>query len=419
MESLTRMAAPYVLSAVAIVFAPIVPAATIASLGHAAGAQCAAADVDDAGDVVGSCSPANTNGPIVAWVSAVGGNEMPLAPLATGHSCVAQGITQGKKVVGHCDDASLMNFTVVWNAASPTSPPVKLVPLAGLLGLLPPPDVGTSATGYNQFGSVVGESVAGNGDFTAVVWTAGSGTPVQVSSRGDNCRAVDVQSQTATGNPIVLLDCPSGGLTISKIATPTGLLGAYVAAPLPLATRASDCIVTSINATGQILGTCEFSDLTKDPFSRAVLWLTPTSTPITLNLPNSAGDLIGKASAGVAENDAGDFIFQYRTSDGRTNAGYLDLSGNAAFFLPSLQAGTNVAAIGLSETGVVLGEATNATEHGQPVTWSVGSLSLSTVPLFDGSLGGVATAISPNGGFTVGSTIDSSHVEDAIEETLP
>lgn len=421
MESLTRMAAPYVLGTVAIVFAPMAPAATIASLGHAAGAQCAAADVDDAGDTVGSCAPANTNGPIVAWESSVGGSQIPLAPLATGHTCIAQGITQANKVVGFCEDTSRITFAVFWDGASPATSPVKLSALpAGLLGLLLPlPDIGTEATAFNQFGSIVGQSIAGNATSTAVIWTSGSGTPVQVSSRGDDCRAVDVRPQTSTGNPAVLLDCPNGGLTAAKIATPTGLLGAYVTASLPLAIRAIDCIATSINATGQILGTCNFNDLTKDPLSRAVLWLTPTSTPITLNLPNSPSDLIGKGSAGVAENDAGDFVFQYRTSDGRTNAGYLDIIANAAAFLPSLQAGTNVSAIGLSETGVVLGEATNATEHGQAVTWSVGSPSLSAVPLFDGSVGGTATAISPNGGFTVGTTIDSSHVEDAIEETLP
>lgn len=401
---------------------PPAPAATIANLGHASGAQCSAVDVNDAGVAVGACRPANTNGPTVAWI-AVTGTEVSLAPLVAGQSCSASGITNGGRIAGACVDASSVGFAVSWSASSPATTPAKLAPLPGLLGLGLLADVSSAATAYNQFGAIAGQSIAGNGASTAVVWPAGSSTPVQVSTRGDNCAAVDVQAQAVAGNPTVLLDCPSGsGTVVPRIATPTGLLGAYVTSDLAKFSTATFCVAGSINVPSQVVGQCVFA---APPFARAAVWFSTTSSAAVLSLPNFPGDTVGQASTGLALNDAGHMVFQYRTSDGRSNAGYINLASgtpnfNVPISLPALHPGTNVVATGLGANDLVLVMGVNDDEHGQAAVWNPAFPSVLTpVPLLGGGTGNAVATMSSSGSYAVGVAVDSSHVANAVLATLP
>ncbi|APG03781.1 hypothetical protein BJI69_07560 [Luteibacter rhizovicinus DSM 16549] len=396
-------------------------AATIASLGHASGAQCGANDVNDAGVAVGACRPGNTNGPTVAWI-AVAGAEVSLAPLVAGHSCSASGITNGGRIAGACADANSVGFAVSWSASSPATTPVKLAPLPGLLGTGLLADVSSVATAYNQFGAIAGQSIAGNGTSTAVVWPAGSGTPVPVSARGDNCAAVDVRAQTVAGNPTVLLNCPSGsGTVVSRIAT-LNAFGVYVTSDLAKFSTATYCVAGPINASSQVVGKCVFP---APPFARAAVWFSTASSAAVLSLPNFPGDTVGQASTGLALNDGHHMVFRYRTSDGRSNAGYINLASGTPDFnvpidLPALHPGTNVVATGLGANDLVLVMGVNDDEHGQAAVWDPATPTVLTpVPLYGGGTGNAVTSMSSSGSYAVGVAVDSGHVANAVVVTLP
>jgi hypothetical protein len=398
------------------------PAATLASHGHASGAQCGATDVNDSGVAAGPCSQGNTNGPTVAWV-AVAGTEVSLPSLVTGGSCSASGITNGGRIIGACADLNRIAFAVSWSAISPSIAPAKLTPLPGLLGLGILADIRSAATAYNQFGAIAGTSIAGNGVRTAVVWPAGSSAPVQASARGDNCTAVDVQVQTVAGNPTILLDCPSGsGAVVPRIATPTGLLGAYVTSDLIKFPTASYCEAGSINAFSEVVGACASPG---PPFERAAVWASTTAAPSVLFLPNGPNDSVGKASTGLFLNDAGHLVYQYRTSDGRSNAGFINIvvgtpNYDVPMEAPTLSPQTNVIATGLGENDLVLVMGVNAGGHGQAAVWNLAFPTVLTpVPLDGGSTGNAVSIMSSSGYVAAGSEVDSNHVVDAVVATLP
>jgi hypothetical protein len=180
---------------------------------------------------------------------------------------------------------------------------------------------------------------------------------------------------------------------------------------------ASYCVAQSINASSKILGTCIYPGA---PFARAAVWSSPASVPGVLTLANSPEDTVGKGSTGLTMNDAGHFLFQYRTSDGRSNTGYFDLAANSGLLLPPLHPGSNVRAVGLSESDRVIVMGINESEHGQAAVWTPGIPGVLTpVPLYGGGAGGTLVSISSNGSFAVGTAVDSDHVANAVLVTLP
>jgi len=418
-------------------FAPA-HAATLQSFGHAAGAQCVATDVSDSsavvgsGAVVGTCSKPpsiageSTNGLAAAWYATTGtsgtpGAQIRLQPLVSGHSCTAAGVTMSGRIIGSCDRASGVSTGVHWTDSALSAPPVELSPLPGLLGL--GADISTAATGYNQFGSVIGQSFADKAS-TAVVWPRGSGTPVQVSTRNDDCIATDVMEQSAAGNPTILLNCPYVGLDASlrntvvpQLATPTGLLGAYVMTPLAKNSSATDCVAQSINATSRIAGSCR---LPVAPFVVAATWASPSGAAAIINVRDANNLVLASASEGL--NDLGHMVISYETADGRSNAGFIDLSVSPATFkrLPPLHPGTNVKIAGLGENDLVLVLGLNDGEHAQAAVWNPVSPSVLTpVPVYGGGTGNAVSTMSKGGSYAVGAAVDSSHVVNAVVATLP
>lgn len=433
MRSIVKWVSPGLLGAIgAMGVCEPSPAAMLNSFGHAAGLQCAALDVNDSGGTVGVCSrpPSiageSTNGLAVAWFATTGTNGNPgaqtrLPPLVSGRSCTAVGITNSGRVIGSCDRANSVSTAVYWNSAVPLTAPVELSPLPGLLGL--GADLSTMATGYNQAGAVIGQSFSDTTS-TAVLWTAGSGAPVQVSARGDNCLAADIMEQVGSGRPTILLNCPYVGLEASlrqtivpKMATPTGLLGAYVVAPLAKNETATYCVAQSINSGLRIAGTC-YLPLT--PFEVAATWNSPSAAATVINLRDA--NLIVRKSSSVALNDLGHLAIRYETDDGRSNAGFIDLSANPVTFkqVPPLHAGTGVSVIGLGENDLVLVSGINDDEQGQAAVWNPTSLGVVTpVPLYGGGPRNALSSMSSGGFYAVGAAVDSNHVVNAVQATLP
>jgi hypothetical protein len=390
-------------------------AASLMSLGHAAGAQCSASDVNDSGVVVGSCKPGNTNGSLVAWVSTAG-SQISLPPLTTGKGCGAGGIANSGVVIGSCLDAGSVPFAVTWSSTSPGTSPIKLAPLPGLLGL--GADVSTSVGAYSQSGFVAGQSVGGNGNSTAVLWLPGSGTPVQVSGRGDNCAVVDVANSSSGVNPVVLLNCPSGtGAVTPKVATPTGLLGTYVVAALAKNSGSSYCAGTAINTSLQVIGTCVFSAA---PFGRAAFWANPSATARVLNLPNFSGDSVGKRSAGMFLNDLGHLVYRYQMSDGRQNDGFSDPVNNVVLSIPPLHADATVVATALGDNDLVIVAGDNGSENTQAAIFNPASpLVVTPVPFFGGGAKSLLVTASKGGAYAVGTAEDGNHDANAVSTTLP
>lgn len=393
--------------------APVV-AASLTSLGHAAGAQCNASDVNDSGVVVGSCKPGNTNGSLVAWVSTAG-SEIALPPLATGKGCAAEGIANNGRVIGSCSDSGGVVFAVAWSSTSPGTSPTKLAPLSGLLGL--GADVSTSVGAYNQSGFVAGQSMGGNGNSTAVLWLPGSGTAVQVSGRGDNCEVADVANSAGGGNPAVLLNCPSGtGAVTPKVAT-TGPLGIYVTHDLLKRSGSSYCVGTAINSSIQIIGTCVFPTA---PFGRAAFWGNPAVTASVLDLPDFSGDTVGKRSAGLFLNDLGHLVYRYQMSDGRQNDGFSDPVNNIVLSIPPLHTDATVVATGLGDNDLVVVAGDNGSENTQAAVFNPNSpLVVTPVPFFGGGAKSLLVTVSKGGTYAVGVAEDSNHDANAVWTTLP
>jgi hypothetical protein len=406
---------PAVVLLAASIHAPGVAAASLTNLGHNAGAQCLASDVNDSGIGAGACSAPNATGPTVAWVANGTGGEFPLAPLATGRSCSANGITNSGLVIGGCVNASGVGFAVIWTAPGTTV--VTLLPQTGLLGL--GADVSTAPTAFNGHGDIAGSSVSGAGNSTSVIWKAGSTTPVTVSSAGDNCVPADIAEPVGTANPEVVLDCPNGaGLTKAVVATPTGLLGAYLMTTLAPAPGASYCVARSINVSFRIMGTCIFPTA---PTSRVAFWQPPGTTAVA---PPITYNGVAIKTSGAFLNDLGNIVFEYQTADGKSNAAYMAINASgtvtALVALPSLAPGTTVHAAGFGASDLVVVVGHNAADHMQAAVWNPASPAvLSPVPLFGGGPGNALVAVSKSGSYAVGVAEDSAHVADAVVTTLP
>lgn len=396
-------------------FASPSQAVTLTSQGHAAGEQCSANGVNNDGKSVGTCSPGDEGDPPRAWVAVTPGTQIPLQPLATGQGCRGGSIgnaTQATSgwIVGTCVNANNVPFGVFWSASAPAAAPIRMNPLPGLLGLLA--DVSTSPIAMNRRGGTAGVSLSGMNDATAVLWAAGSGAPVSVSNRGDNCSPADVNDTLLNGYPSVALNCPDGtGQVSARIAQYNNLLG-YQMTNLPQPAGASYCVVTAINNGVQAMGSCVYPNSAATPPDTA-FWSCPTCAPSMLSSlvdnPRNVGEFL---------NNLGQVVFKYQGDDGKWDIGRWTPATNTIELISPITGGTRVSAAGLADNGMVLLGSENADENIQPATWTSATGTVA-IPFFDGGTRFVPGAISQNGAYAAGMAEDSSQQNEAILATLP
>lgn len=387
-------------------FLPLAILAGLVSAGHTAPAQaqtaypdptgysqCAASDINDSNNAVGTCVPAGVGGQASAVYAAAAGNTFtPLQPLVTGQACSATGVADDGIIVGGCVNTNNIPFGVAWT--SPTAAPVQLQPLSLLqiqvtllqidvtLG-----DVSTVATGYNQNGVVVGESISSSGESTPVLYANGSGTPIPIAGYATNCYAVDINQTTVNGEPSVALDCPTNpspsnsGPTYGAIAQYTALLGGYVVTALPLPSGATHCTVTGINDNLEAVGTCHFP---APDLPRTAVWATPTSVPTLLTVSGSA------RNAGRFINSSGNVVFEYQNSSGKDNAGFWNTSTNAVTLIPPLTGGTHAVAKGLGDNNKVTLTSETTNEQPEAAEWTSSGGTVALGDLNSGKKSGVA-----------------------------
>ena len=357
--------------------------------------QCAASDINDSDNAVGACTPANASGAAAAWYAAAPGNTPTLLlPLVTGQACSADGVANDGIIVGGCVNTNNIPFGVIWTSS--TASPVQLQPLSLLqiqVTLLQVSitlaDVSTGATGYNQNGAIVGESVSPSGESTPVLYANGSGTPIPITGYASNCGAVDVNQTTVNGQPSVALDCPTNpsssnpGPSFGAIAQYTALLGGYVVTALPLPSGATHCTVAGINDSLEAVGTCH-SPAPDHP--QTAYWATPTSTPTLLTVSGSA------RNGGAFINASGNVVFEYQNSNGTGNAGFWNTSTNAVTLISPLTGGTRAVATGLGDNNKVTltSETSASTEQPEAAEWTSSGGTVALGDLNGGKDSGVA-----------------------------
>lgn len=381
-------------------------AASLTGEGSTAGAQCFATGVNNSGTVVGSCSPASVGGALRAWVAPAVGAETTLQPLMSGQSCAATGIANNGAIIGTCRNGSNVRHAVTWQASAPMSAPLRLLPLPGLLGLLA--DIRTSATAYNQLGAVAGSSFNSTGDTTAVMWAAGDDTAVQVSSRGDNCNAVDLSEYTTAGRPAVALNCPNASGTLTgKVAQATGLLNAYVVTNLPMPAGGTYCTVSSINSSLQALGTCHFA---APDVPRVAFWSSPSATPTTL--VNSA------RSRAVALNNLGHAVLTFQDAEGNRESAFWDPGTGSFTVIPPLPGGARSEVMDLADNDFAILNSENEDQNVEGAFWR-SSTGTTSVGFFEDGEESMLHVVSTNGLFAAGEALDEDDDRNAVVTALP
>jgi hypothetical protein len=375
--------------------------------------QCSATGISDSKQLVGDCAPKNGNGPEEAFFYQAG-TTTALQPFVAGQSCAAAGIADSGAIAGACNNAAGTSFAMRWNASTLTAPPQQLAPLPGIAGLLA--DVASTETGHNQGGAIIGESVSSTGQQTAVVWPANATAATIVSSEDDNCVAVDVDNANAS-TPNIILDCPnSTGTVTPKIATPTGLLGAYVATALPLPSTASFCVVQGINEVAdQMVGTCVAKAA---PYLPAVAyWSSSTSTPQLLNV--TVGGAPARSS-GAFINDSGHIIFNEQTAIGVSNAGWWNpANGNNTYTaITPLTGGVRDAVTGFANNDLAAVTSEDGSENSEAARWTPtgGTVAEGFV---NGGEASTATDVNLQGTAIVGDGQGSSENDNAAVDSSP
>lgn len=400
-----------VLASLALHAAPAA-SATLTNLGHNIGAQCRATGVNDLGTAAGTCVPGTNNGAPIPWMM-VRNLQTGLAGLSAGISCSVLGIANNGTVVGSCLDQTSVPFGVVWSG--PSIVPLKLAPLAGLLGI--DAHVRTIPKAFNQSGYVAGQSVAFDGSSTASLWSPGSGTALLVSASSDNCQVAAINDTVGGALPSILLNCPApNGQSIAKVATPTGALRTYDLRPLAIAPGSAYCVAAGLNSAGQVVGSCIYPS---SPFSQTAIWASATATPSLMVLPNFAGDVIGKRNGGVFINSAGHIVFSYQTDDGKDGVGYLDSLSNMPVLLPPIVTGASLTATGFADNDRIIVVGDNATGNRQSAVFDPSSGMIAPIAQLPGGTNSELKTISRLGGYAAGVAQDAGHNDNAVLTMLP
>lgn len=392
-------------------------ASTLVDLGHAAGKQCVATDVNDSNDAIGACSPlTGESGPVNAFVAPVGAmTELILPTLVAGQSCVAVFVSNGRKIGGSCIDNYKKSNAVRWDAASPTAAPQPLSPVAGLLGLNP--GVRAYVSGSNQANVFYGGSVDRYGAKTAALWLAGSTSAIQVSNSGDNCSIASITDIDVAGNrPLAALNCPNdkGTSTAKAAQSPgpllglVGLAGQFTLTDLLLPTNGSYCTVIDVNENKQFAGSCHIRN---KPETVSVFWPSSTSPPISF--PGVPGLSANLDNGAIALNNPGEMLVGYRDASGFGRVAKWSPVSSTVIDIPPLAGGASVSAGVLPDAGPIPINSENADENVEAAEWT---LALGTVS--DGFEGGgkvsVFTASSESGSFRVGVAENGGHTMDAV-----
>jgi uncharacterized membrane protein len=378
-------------------------------LGNAAGEQCAAYGVNDFGVTVGRCIPGNPSGVVVAWVSTAG-SQTALPTLAPTRPCVAHEVTNGGVIVGLCVDASFRSFGVTWNAQTPASAPLKLNPLGGLLGLIP--DVSTDVLAFNQAGFVAGRSIGAGGTATAVLWSPGSGAPMPLSTRGDNCTVVDMSDTTTNGYPAVLLNCPSAGRIAPRVAT-RGLLG-FVATNLPVDPASLYCSAAGIDNAFRVVGTCVRAEL---PLHRAAYWASPSTAPRVLTYVDSS--MTPRDATGLGINNLGHLVLGYQMGNGGSGASLYAPSSEASVDVPSIVPDTSIEVVGFGDNDLVTIVGNDADKREQAAVFNPVTGVLSPLAPLVAGTNSVLNDISVSGYYAAGAAELANQHRRAVMTSLP
>ncbi|MGY2147244.1 hypothetical protein [Pseudomonas azotoformans] len=392
-----------------------VQAATLIDLGHAAGAQCTTAWVNDNSQIVGNCTPPSTTANNAPWLAAnLNTPQQTLPPLASGQPCWVIGISNSGAIVGNCNDANNIPFAVTWNAASPTTSPTQLKPLPGtlLFPLLRPADVKTALSAQNKHGAVLGKSISPGSEATVVLYLSGANTPLRISDWGDNCSGADINSTSINGYPSIAMNCPGTGGTFIASVVMRGVSG-YSRTTLATPPGASYCFVTSLNDQLQLVGTCIYPNSAAN-VSKTAFWASPTSIPNMLEVP------VSTKNYGVAINSQGKILARGMGSQGISQDLFWEDPSTTFSVQPILPLSGSVSttAVGLADNNTVALNCENASEHPTGCIWTStgGTQALSPI---NGGLKSWLNGISSSGEYVFGSANNSSQNQSAVAATLP
>lgn len=398
-------------------------AATYVNLGHAAGEQCETASVNDNGIAVGNCSPASTSANNVPFVANVNtpNSQTPLAPLLAHQPCFVSVVSTGGWIGGTCSNANNVYTAVVWNAATPGSPPIALAPLPGTL--LRAADVRTTITAFNQRGDMIGWSISSNEERSTVVWLAGSGTPVRIFSSllgllgyNDKCIPTDVNNTLASGYPSIALNCPgTNGITTAQIAQANA--SGYAVTSLPIAGGANRCTVRGINNSVQAVGDCEYPQADIN-LTRTTVWNTPNTAPLTLTLA------VNSKNAGLAINNVGIALVARQDATGRTSyLTWLPSAGVLGIQLIVPPTGAVWAqAFSVADNSTVALNSTDSNQYSTGCIWAPATSSnpatISCLASIGGGKKNKLNALSQSGSYAAGANVDSAQNLDAVVAPL-
>lgn len=406
MSSSYRIASITLTTCLTLAFAPLSNAVSLSEVGQGSGAQCATAGVNNSGTVVGVCLPASVGGAMTGWMTTAAHVESTLPPLATGQSCSTGGISNNGVIVGTCRSTGNTRFAVTWQASSPTTAPMALLPLPGILGLLA--DVRSSGTAFNHLGAVAGNSWSASGTATAVVWMAGDDSALAASTRGDNCNVSDLSESNIAGRPAVAMNCPNAaGTFTAKVSQATGLLNAYVATALPLPSGASYCTVKAINSSLQVLGTCHYP---APDLPRVAFWSSPSTAPTVLSN--------GARSHAVALNNVGHVVLTFQDSNGNDESAFWNPATSVFTVIPPLPGGARSEVLDIADNDFAILNSDNDDQDSEGAFWRT-AVGTTSIGFFDDGFESGLVAISSNGQYAVGVALDGDDNETGVVTTLP
>ncbi|MBZ6459116.1 hypothetical protein K7402_13585 [Pseudomonas fluorescens group sp.] len=390
-------------------------AATFVNLGHAAGAQCSTAWVNDNAQAVGNCSPPSASANNVPWFSAtLAGPQQTLAPLVAGQPCMTLAISNNGWIVGSCANGTNRFFATVWSATAPNNTPTVLTPLPPslLFPLLRPADVQTAASAQNQYGAVIAQSISASQDSTVVLYTAGSGTPERVSGWGDNCTGIEVNNTLTNGYPDVLMNCPGNtGQPVIKIAK--WAAGGYSLTTLALPSGASYCWAAGMNDQSEVAGTCLYPDSNTN-VSKTAFWPSPTSAPRTLTLPLNA------KNAAKAINNAGHILARRGDDTGIAQDLFWEDTNSSLGVRPivPLPGSVMTKAVGLGNDDTIALNCQDSNQYPTGCYWTPSGGTQPLAPLPGGLLSALA-GIAPAGKFVFGAATSATQTLNAVAAQLP
>lgn len=379
---------------------------------HPTNAVCADADVADLNGnsatpvSVENCIPANSTGPTFDEVVVNGSGQL-IAPLVVNRSCVSGGVSNSGVIIRQCNDVNNRSQAVVSLVSTPAATPTQLSPLPILSGLSLTPDVGTAPTAYSQTGHVVGVSMSADAKGTAVLWLSGTATPVIISNKNDNCVPIGVTDTPAATRPVVLLDCPENGYAVGKVATATGLLGAYVETALTVPANSTNCVALDINNLNHVLGTCIIST----EQSEAAFWTSASTAPTTTTGTTRNG--------GLDLNDNDHAVGGYQAPNGESGGYSWNPPTGAISLLNPVSGGNHLLPVCIGDNDVIAAISDDNNGDSQAAHYLSGSTTATADGFADGGHQSGFTACSKSGKTLVGVIESGTHHAEGVETHIP